>query len=82
MPDIKPATDAIGELQAGFATANVDTNQALLLVLRHHSRVVLAFIEQCLQEIDANDPLNPDVLDVAALLYNLSAYTPAQISSL
>jgi hypothetical protein len=79
--DIRPATDAIGKLQVGFATPNVDTNQGLLQELRHHGRVLLSVIEQCLQEIDANDPLNPDVLDLAALVYNLSAYTPAQIEA-
>lgn len=79
MPDIKPGTDTLGQIQAIFATAGFEIDPAKLSDLQHHCRVLLNFTEYCLDQIAINTPKtatnNVDWLQVSGFEYDLTAYS-------
>jgi hypothetical protein len=81
MPDTKPGTDTLGQIQAIFATANFETNAGKLAELQHHCRVLNDFAEYCIDQIAINTPKtatnNVDWLAASGFEYNLTAYSAA-----
>lgn len=81
MPDTKPGTDTLGQIQAIFATAGFETNAGLLSELQHHSRVLNDFAEYCIDQIAINTPKtatnNVDWLQASGFEYDLTTYSAA-----